>query len=178
MNNPWIQTRSAKAFDLLDPQSDQIDLADICFALSNINRFTGHAGRVSVAAHSIAVGDMLPPEHRLWGYLHDASEAYLGDVSSPLKALLPRYSMIENRIQRAIYMKFLGVPKPCAQVADLVKQADVAVMFYERDRFLGLSSRQWGIPPPQITCVCYPSSYADEPVMSPLLYSRIEGLLK
>lgn len=69
----------------------------IAFALSNINRFTGHVGQYSVAQHSVLVTLKLPPELRLSGLMHDAHEALIGDVASPVKVLLPEYKKIEQQ---------------------------------------------------------------------------------
>ena len=65
------------------------NIYSIAYSLSFINRFTGHAGAYSVAQHSILVAQHLPEEFKLSGLLHDATEAYLSDVSSPLKRLMP-----------------------------------------------------------------------------------------
>ncbi|EMY6467008.1 hypothetical protein ABCL20_004484 [Vibrio alginolyticus] len=77
----------------LEPFDADIDV--IAFALSNINRYTGHVGQYSVAQHCVLVSEQLPDELKLSGLLHDATEAYIGDVSKPLKALLPEYRKIE-----------------------------------------------------------------------------------
>lgn len=78
------------------------EISTIAFALTFINRFTGHAGSYSVAEHSILVyrkiAQGFPDDYELQlsALLHDATEAYLGDVSSPLKRLLPDYKLIED----------------------------------------------------------------------------------
>ena len=104
---PEIYTRSGRYFDLLNPDPNEIDIDDIASALSKITRFTGH-GRFaySVAEHSVHCASLVPPDYALEALLHDAQEAYLGDVSSPLKALLPEYRAIEHRVQAHIFRSF------------------------------------------------------------------------
>ena len=62
------------------------------------------------------------------GLLHDSSEAFLGDVSSPLKQMLPEYKKIEHRAEKAIFAKY-NLPFP---MDSLTKQADNAVFVAER----------------------------------------------
>lgn len=82
----WIATYTGKRFYPLDPRAEDIDINDIIHALSNLCRFGGHCvGFYSVAQHCVLVSLMCAPEDALWGLLHDASEAYLVDVPSPLK---------------------------------------------------------------------------------------------
>jgi hypothetical protein len=98
-----ITTLSGKFFDILKPEEYEFDIEEIATALSNLCRYTGHVNRFySVAEHSVLVSRIVPERLALAGLLHDASEAYLGDVSSPLKALLPEYKTIERRVQAAI----------------------------------------------------------------------------
>ena len=100
---PTIQTYSGKYIDLLQTDPYDIGIRDIAHALSNLGRFTGHSKRFySVAQHSVIASNMvcLHPEidyhmMQVCALLHDASEAYLGDVSSPLKQLLPAYKEID-----------------------------------------------------------------------------------
>jgi hypothetical protein len=110
-------TNSGKKFYFHDVEKSYIDINDIAHALSHMNRFCGHTDfPYSVAQHSVLVYEALKQqgfESRLdilaHGLLHDASEAYLGDVTRPLKELLPEYKAIEDRVQKEIY-KRLGMP--------------------------------------------------------------------
>lgn len=149
MNN-WIQTFSGKAFDLVDPQPDMIDINDIAHSLSNICRFTGHTKRHwSVAHHSVfVVGIMLYASGMnnsfdkntvLQGLLHDATEAYVGDMSSPLKELCPDYRAIEKRVWAAIAAKY-GVPE---EMDPRVKNADIVALLSERRDLMRESEREW-----------------------------------
>lgn len=102
-----ITTASGKFFDILKPEEYEYDIEEIATALSNLCRYTGHVNTFySVAEHSVLVSRIVPEKLALAGLLHDASEAFLGDVSSPLKALLPEYKEIERRVQRAIANAF------------------------------------------------------------------------
>jgi len=99
----WITTNSGKRFDFTQPFDNTFDIHDIAHALAHINRFTGHTDQpYSVAQHSVYVSNIVPPRYALAGLMHDAAEAYLGDVSAPLKALLPEYKRIEHEVEMAL----------------------------------------------------------------------------
>ena len=102
----------------------------IAFALSNINRFTGHVGQYSVAQHCVMIAEKLPTEHKLSGLLHDAPEAYLGDVSAPLKRLLPHYRDIEQYYHSVIDQCFNVETQHPA-----VKEFDLSMLVAEAARF-------------------------------------------
>ena len=107
-----ISTLSGRFFDLLKPEDYAYDIEEIAEALSNLCRYTGHVSKFySVAEHSVLVSRIVPEPLALCGLLHDASEAFVGDVSSPLKKLLPDYRAIEDGIQGAI-AKHFGIPFP------------------------------------------------------------------
>jgi hypothetical protein len=85
MNATTMQTYTGKLIDLANFSEEDVRLPDISHALSLISRFTGHSKcPYSVAQHSVMVSRLTLPENALWGLLHDASEAYLGDVATPL----------------------------------------------------------------------------------------------
>jgi 5'-deoxynucleotidase YfbR-like HD superfamily hydrolase len=103
----WIQTASGRAFSLTEPAPADVDLQDIASALSKIARFGGHTRRpYSVAQHCCLVASIVPAEFRLHALLHDAAEAYVGDIVTPLKRLVPLFSLIETRVHRAICRQF------------------------------------------------------------------------
>src|SRR5271165_7548492 len=82
----WIQTYTGRVMYPLDPRPEEINIIDIAHALSNLCRFTGHVRTFySVAEHSVRVSQHCDPKDALWGLLHDASEAYLADMSRPMK---------------------------------------------------------------------------------------------
>lgn len=130
MREPWIQTHCGIAFPLLNPKPEHIVLEDIAHALSQISRFNGHLVRpYTVAEHSINVASILPPEHRLWGLLHDAAEAYIGDITRPLKAAIPALEEVELRVLRVVARKY-GLSWPMPQI---VKRADDALIRLEAE---------------------------------------------
>lgn len=106
MNEPWIETANGIKFHFLNPKADEIDIKDIAYALANQCRFNGHVPFFSVAEHSVAVAARLPVRLQLAGLLHDAAEAYLSDIPSPIKQWLPEYQAMENKVQTVIYDKF------------------------------------------------------------------------
>lgn len=120
----WIATYRGRRFDLLDPRPEMIHIEDIAHALAMTCRFGGHSRDFySVAQHSVAVAERCCPEHYMHGLLHDASEAYYGDVVRPLKALCGDYHLHEKRAQVVIYQKFGLDPNltcSCVKAADEV----------------------------------------------------------
>lgn len=125
-----ITTLSGKFFDILKPEEYTFDIEEIATSLSNICRYTGHVNSFySVAEHSVLVSRIVPKRLALAGLLHDASEAYLGDVSSPLKKLLPEYKRIEERVQQAIAKQF-GLGGNLSHTA--IHEADKRMYWQER----------------------------------------------
>lgn len=130
-----IDTRSSGSITPLDPDPDDIDLADAAHALSNLSRFAGQGiGFYSVARHAVHVSREVEVrggcrEARQWGLLHDVSEAYLADVPAPVKRSLPGYTHAERRLQAAVREAF-GVELAAAD-GRLVDAVDDAVGRYE-----------------------------------------------
>jgi hypothetical protein len=120
---PSILTVTGRYFDFTAPEAHPYNIAEIAHALSNLCRYTGHTRYFySVAQHSVLVSMLTPPEFALAGLLHDAAEAFLGDVSAPLKQLLPEYRALESKVEAAVLGHFgLSFPMPaCIKHADLV----------------------------------------------------------
>lgn len=103
---PWIETVSGKRVTFLNPQPEQFDIQDIAYSLANQCRFNGHVPFYSVAEHCVYVASKLPRHKMLAGLLHDASEAYLSDIPTPVKNFLPEYKTIETHLQSALNVHF------------------------------------------------------------------------
>lgn len=141
-----ISTFNGDFFDFLAPEDFNYDIETIAHSLSNICRYGGHSSRFySVAEHSILVSKLVPPEFGLCGLLHDASEAFVGDMPSPLKALCPDYRRIENRVHEAI-AQFYDIPYPHPAV---VKQVDKALYKTEREVLTSVEDRMWHVDVPR-----------------------------
>ena len=110
----YITTVTGKHFDPMNPTEQEIDIFDIAHALSLICRGNGHIRFFySVAHHSIscaeeAIARGYSSEVTLGCLLHDASEAYLSDVTRPVKKELPRYLQAEKNLQNEIWKHFIG----------------------------------------------------------------------
>ena len=163
-----ILTHSGRMVDLLDVKPEDIDLDDIAHALAQTCRFCGHTKRhYSVAEHSINVARLLPDAIKIYGLLHDAHEAYVGDISTPLKRSLPVFrdwlANITDNIDEAIYAA-LGVPLPGTLIRDAVKYADATMAVKEMqdlfdsvppgaEPFDGLVVPRWSIDDAEIAAL-------------------------
>lgn len=141
----WIQTWSGKSFFPLDHRHAEIDINDIIHALSNQSRFAGHCTKFySVAQHSVHVSHMCPDDSALWGLLHDASEAYLCDIPSPLKRCpeFAFYRDAEKRLMNVICDVFgLEHDEP-----PVVKEADKRMLATEARDLTMTQGRGWDHP--------------------------------
>lgn len=138
---PYIETRFGTKFPFLNPSPDDIDVKDIAFSLANQCRFNGHVPFFSVAEHSVAVAARLPPSLQLAGLLHDAAEAYLSDIPSPIKAYLPDYQKMEERVQKVVNEKF-GIELSDSDKA-AIKQADKDATHTEAHFLLESQGSSW-----------------------------------
>lgn len=108
-----FRTFTRKKFNILHPTDDMIDIEDIAKGLAYKPHFSGFSPRFfSIAEHCLLVEQLMSSYHeqdycaRLEALLHDASEAYTGDMIKPIKNLLPNFVVIEKNIQKAIYAKY------------------------------------------------------------------------
>lgn len=145
---PWVQTYSGAKFYPLDPQPLEVDPFDIAIALSNLCRYTGHVRYFySVAQHCVlccdhAVAQFGDEELARVMLLHDATEAYLGDVSRPLKSILPRYRDLEENLWCAIADRF-AVPR---ELSERVKEIDNVLLSIEKAALLPNAGEWPGVP--------------------------------
>lgn len=130
---PWFNTASGKKFFPLAPTPDQIDINDIAHALSQICRYGGHCKTFySVAQHSVLVSRLVPSWAAKYGLLHDAAEAYVGDVVRPIKRLIPRHSEIEAEVMEAIYKSLHVLPLRSGTTRAIIKHFDNVALLMER----------------------------------------------
>ncbi len=122
----FILTFTGKHFNLYEPDADMIDPRDISHSLAQLCRFNGHTREFySVAQHSCIVAELVQEEHKLAALLHDATEAYLGDMTRPLKQWMPDYRGFEDVVWGRICERFdLPFDLPaCIHQADLIALA-------------------------------------------------------
>ena len=123
-----IRTFTGLYMNVFEPTAEMICIEDIAHALSHQCRFSGHLPEFySVAQHSHLVCCLVSMEFKLEGLLHDASEAYLMDIPTPIKAQLPQYKQIENNLMQVIAKKF-GFNYPLSKE---VKEADKQMLEHE-----------------------------------------------
>jgi len=173
--NPTIRTVSGRLFDPRNPEDFEYTIEDIAHSLSHQCRYIGHCSWFySVADHSIMacqiIRDRYPdrPDLALEALLHDASEAFLTDVASPIKALLPDYQQLESRIQKEIAKQF-RIPHPMSPEVHLVdKQLLVAEM---KVLFGSVIEGLPPIPEPQEPIEIYPDDM--DPDASYILFLKL-----
>lgn len=131
-----IKTWTGRYVDPLNMTVFDVCIEDIAHALARTCRYGGHCnGFLSVARHSVWVADLLraggeTATTELWGLLHDAPEAYLGDVPRPIKhaAEFQAYRTADESLERVVATAFaLPFPMPTT-----VKDADQRVL-YDRE---------------------------------------------
>lgn len=107
VNGATIVCRSGIYFDFAAPTAAMLDIGDIAWGLSNLCRFAGQCTEFySVAQHSVLVSEIVPPDMAFDALMHDAAEAYTGDMVAPLKQLLPGFKEIEKRVEAVIAERF------------------------------------------------------------------------
>src|SRR5687767_846094 len=144
---PYLQTISGRWVNPFDPDPSQLDAGDIARALANQCRFGGHS-RVfySVAQHSVIVSELVEQrggdvEDAFAALMHDATEAYLGDMPHPLKhrsSLGAAFKEAEDHLERALRERF-GVKPDVPEI----KRVDRSLLATERHTF---SDETWHWP--------------------------------
>lgn len=153
---PWILTHSGAEVDLLEPEAEQISAHDIAHHLSLLCRFAGATRNFySVAQHSCLVLDIVTkqsdctPLTMQWAILHDAHEAFIGDISTPMRRAIADFTQCGDviremslRFDAAVLQRF-GLPNVLPQATlDAVRHADLVALETERHRLLP-ENRSW-----------------------------------
>ena len=146
----YITTYTGIRFVPTKPCEKDIKIEDIAHALSLICRGNGHVKHFfSVAQHSINCA----LEAKARGYekrvqmgclLHDASEAYLSDITRPVKKYLPEYLKFEEQLQTMIDRKYISKPLTKSDY-DQIRGVDDDMLYYELEALL--KETQTGMPP-------------------------------
>ena len=137
----YITTYTKKHFTVMEPKMEDIDINDIAHALSRMTRANGHFSQFySVGQHSGSCAyEAAEREYSsrviLACLLHDGSEAYMADVTRPLKKHMPEYRQVEDVLQNMIFEKFLGM-LPTEEELAQVKAVDDALLFHEFKCFM------------------------------------------
>ena len=140
LTTPYVSTFLGNRFYPLVPCIDHVAIEDIAHGLAYQCRFNGQTSQFySVAQHSLIVASLVPTNLRLAALLHDAAEAYLGDMVKPLKVLLPAFAAIEDQVS-AIIAEAFGI-----DFADYapIKRADLIALATEKRDLMPHSAERW-----------------------------------
>jgi 5'-deoxynucleotidase YfbR-like HD superfamily hydrolase len=156
----WQRMLSGRRLDLLDPTPLDVEIEDIAHGLAFVARWNGQTRgdwAYSVAEHSLLVEEIFArtepsPHWRLAALLHDAPEYVIGDMISPVKAMLGEgYGALDARLAQAVHLRF-GLPATLPrEVKAAIKRADKVSAWLEATRIAGFqvpeADRIFGRPP-------------------------------
>ncbi|OEF98583.1 phosphohydrolase [Desulfuribacillus alkaliarsenatis] len=140
----YILTYTKTIFYPLKPRIEDIKIEDIAHSLAQMARANGHFKHFySVAQHSVncyleAKNLNYSKQIQLGCLLHDASEAYISDLTRPVKRNIPDYITMEERLQKLIYKKF-GLEDVSDKDLLLVQEIDDVLLHYEFEELMGVS---------------------------------------
>jgi len=145
----WILTHKGHAFSFSDLDSNVYDLHDIAHALSMTCRYGGMTKyHYSVAQHSCYIAEQVFRETRdpslaLDGLMHDAEEAYMGDMKTPLKNMMPEFRAMSEKVDGLIRHNFhkFGVP---LEMQEITKEYDRRILLDERNALFLNDGPAWG----------------------------------
>lgn len=169
LSGPWLQVGPiGNAFFPLDPTTAQIDLDDIVPALAKTCRFGGHCREFySVAQHSVLVSRLVPPGMARIALLHDAAEAYTGDICQPFKEAVRfreeslsgegGWSSIVKSIEKVVAAA-LDIPWPLPRE---VKHADLQALATEQRDLMPTAQIKWGKLPEPWSAKIIPLDWRD-----------------
>lgn len=144
---PWMQTFTGRQFFPLNGRAEDVSVEDIAHHLSCITRYNGAAlSFYSVAQHSVMVSNTCAPQDALWGLLHDAAEAYLGDLTRPIKHSpgMSAFRTAEKRLMLVI----AGALNLEGKEPESVKEADAILLATEKRDLLcpltiAMDDKEW-----------------------------------
>ena len=160
MSEPYITTMSGIKFEFMAPKLDQFSISDIAHGLAHTCRFGGHTRPFySVAEHSCRLALLCRPAYQLEGLMHDAAEAYIGDIPTPLKNSMGSYRHIENVIEDAISERY-GLRE---DLPEEVKTLDLRMFATEARDLTLLDANEWrGIEPCENSITPWAMSVAEQ----------------
>lgn len=149
----WQRMLSGRRLDLLDPSPLDIEIEDIAHGLARVARWNGQTigdHIFSVAQHSLLVEALaghidpnLTRQGRMAALLHDAPEYVVSDIISPFKAVIGDvYREIEDRLLRAVHMRFGLPPRASAPALKTIKRADKLAAYLEAVRLAGFEQKE------------------------------------
>lgn len=151
----WIATATGGRvfFDPIDVS--EVKLRDLALGAARETRFNGQYRQdvafYSVAEHCVWASHIAPPGYRIAALVHDAAEAFIKDITKPLKNLLPDYQQLERPFEDALRAKFNWPDWR----NDIVKKVDMQMLAAERDALMNHYNRKWfgldGVTFPKIT---------------------------
>jgi hypothetical protein len=183
---------SGRRLDLLDPSPLDIEIEDIAHGLARVARWNGqttgpHA--FSVAQHCLVVEELVrklapetEPRWRLAALLHDAPEYVIGDMISPFKAALGLdYRAFEDRLERAIHIRFGLPPRTPAEIKRLIKTADRISAHFEAIELAGFGEAEanlvFGRPPKGVRLKLEPMPAAEAEAKFLERFARLSKVL-
>lgn len=128
----YVITRGGARFNLTRPHPAAVTSTDIAHALSRIPRFNGHTTAFySVAQHSLLVQQFASPRARPYALLHDAHEAYTGDITTGVKTFLRGLTELQDRLDACIHSAFGLAWPPTPEVEAEIRELDLRAVYTE-----------------------------------------------
>lgn len=136
----YVSTYLGNRFYPLEPRIDRVAIEDIAHGLAYQCRFNGQTCEFySIAQHSLVVASLVPGHLRFAALMHDAAEAYCGDMVKPLKAVLPQFARIEDQVGCLIAEAFQIDFSDYAPI----KRADLIALATEKRDLMPHSTERW-----------------------------------
>lgn len=136
-----IRLLSGNLFSYHEPHVGEVDILDIASPLSKICRFAGHIPVFySVAQHAVNTSLIVPPEHAFTALMHDTAEAFMNDLPTPLKAAVPAFKALEEKIEADMARRF-GFEYP---LPPEVKLADLQMLAIEK-HYIKADQSHWSV---------------------------------